>query len=679
VNPKLIRKKVAKIFRLGRYDRARGGIIRVCGKIFSTFLLASITFSLLGRVDSLSAQTTPPALPSLRAVNEAWKKEKKTGEEIWKAAKELFRKGEWEKGQGELEKLYQWKLNQGIRNHYHYAAALVRESQKAIQEGKTTALPGLLNYAEKMAPDFAQIRYARACWLWSQNFPSFVNISKAVWIWIQSFPLFLHNLEEALPQSANLMLWILSSFLLTLAIFSFVLFFKYHPFLLHHLKHLIRIGKDSKSIALLSFFLLLTPLSLGLGWMWFFALWLLVFWIYGSRADRTITLFFLAFLFLLPTGVRIYSSFLVSLTDNGTLDIVRANTGVVNEELHQKLLAMQKKEPQDPDILQAIGLIEKRMGRFMEAEQRFLQSVKLESHASAAFNNLGNIYLISNRTDEAVAAYQKAIKLEPAKTESYYNLGQAYLSNLLLNEAESEFRRARELGPQLTSFYTSISTRNPNRIAIDQTIELSRIWKRVFAANPEREKFAEAYWQVLWGRVPLKYGEGVAAALLLILLMIHVTTRGKVLIRNCENCGGLICSRCTRSMVIGNQCSRCVKAFAASTSTEPQVVNQKRAEIAKYRERKNSFIRWFSLILPGGGHLWRDDSREGVVYLFIFLLFLMKIIWWRGFIPSPVLLENSFDHLWMGMTIMLFLIYYGFVQYRIRICLRERKYNFGST
>ena len=668
-----------KIFRLGPYYRARGGIFRVCGKIFSTLLLACITLSLLGRVDSLSAQTTPPALPSLRAVDETWKKEKKAGEEIWRASKELFRKGEWEKGQGELEKLYQWKLNQGIRNHYYYAAALVRETQKATQEGKTAAIPGLLDYAEKMAPDFAQITYARAYWLWSQNFPSFLNISKAVWIWVQSFSFYLINLEEALPQLANLLLWILSSFLLTLAIFSFVLLFKYHSFFSHHLKHLIRTGKDGKSIAVLSFFLLLTPLILGVGWMWLSAIWLLVFWIYGSRADRTITMFFLVFLLLLPTGVRIYSSFLVSLTDNGILDIVRANTGVVNEELHRKLIAMQKKEPQDPDILQAIGLIEKRMGKFMEAEQRFLQAVKSEPHASAAFNNLGNIYLISNRTDKAVEAYQKAIKLEPTKTESYYNLGQAYLLNLLLNEAESEFRRAHELRPQLTSFYTSISSRNPNRIAIDQTIELSRVWKRVFAATPERERLAEAFWQVLWGRVPLKYGEGAAAALLLMLLMVQVATRGKVLIRNCENCGALICSRCTRSMVIGNQCSQCVKAFSASTSTEPEVVNQKRAKMAKYRWRKNSFTRWFSLILPGGGHLWRDDSREGIVYLFIFILFLLKIIWWRGFIPSPVLLENSFDLLWMAMTIILFLIYYGFVQYRIRIRSRERRYNFGST
>ena len=164
----------------------------------------------------------------------------------------------------------------------------------------------------------------------------------------------------------------------------------------------------------------------------------------------------------------------------------------------------------------------------------------------------------------------------------------------------------------------------------------------------------------------------------MILFMVHLTTRGKVLIRNCENCGGLICSRCVRSMVIGNQCSQCVKAFTTTTAAEPEAASQKRAEVAKYRWRKNTFLRLFSLILPGGGHLWRDDSKEGIIYLFIFASFGMKILWWRGFIPSPLVSEMPIHLLWVAVTIGLFLLYYGFVQYRIRVRSRERIYHFGS-
>jgi tetratricopeptide (TPR) repeat protein len=459
-----------------------------------------------------------------------------------------------------------------------------------------------------------------------------------------------------------------------MAIFSCLLFIKYHSFFTHHLKDAIRLEKGGKVMGVLSFLFLLTPLLLDAGWIWLLVLWLFVFWIYGNRTDRAVIVAFMIALLLLPSAVRVYSSFVVSLSGNGILDISRANTGVFNAELHHKLLAMLKKNPQDPDVLQAIGLVEKRTGKFKEAEQRFLQWAQIEPQAAAAFNNLGNIYLASNRTDQAVEAYQKAIQLEPTKTESYYNLGQAYLLNLLLNEAESEMRRAREIRPQLISFYTSISSRNPNRMAIDQTIDLPRIWKRVFTATPAQEEIGGHFWRILWGRVPLKYGEATTAALLVLLLIFHAVTRGKVLIRKCEKCGRLICSRCTRSMVIGNQCSSCVNAFTAHASADPQIVKQKRAEVAKYQDRKKSFIQQLSCLLPGGGHIWRGDSRMGVFYLFIFILFLMKLILWSGWIPSPVVLDVSFDLLWVIIFSALFLIFYGFVQYHVQIRSKERKF-----
>ena len=89
----------------------------------------------------------------------------------------------------------------------------------------------------------------------------------------------------------------------------------------------------------------------------------------------------------------------------------------------------------------------------------------------------------------------------------YYNLGQAYLLKLRMKEAEEEFQRAKSLQPQLISYHTSISSRNPNRLVIDRTIDPSRIWGRILAPTPERDQVAQGLWGVLWGGVPLEYGE----------------------------------------------------------------------------------------------------------------------------------------------------------------------------
>ena len=633
-------------------------------RIVLTLVLAAILVS-VWRGLPIWAQAPSSNSTASGAVSEMEKKGPEAAEKIWLLHRELLKQGKWEKSQRELEQLYQWKLNQGIRNHYYFALALIRESQHMGREGKAEAIPTLLNYAEKMAPDFSQVANARARWLWSQNSLSLAWATRAVWHWLRGLLLSFYNLEEALPHLANVTLWILLSFLITLLIFSFSMLFRYYSFFSHHLKHLLQVEINAKILGALSIFLLFLPFILGLGWMWLFILWLLVFWIYGSPSDRTVIATLLLILVFLPTGIRFHSSFLVSLTSNGIPEITRANTGEWSAELYQHLLELKEINPQDPALLQTVGLVEKRMGKFEEAEQNYRQWAQLEPNSSEVFNNLGNVYLASNRLSQAVEAYQKAIQLGPSKAVAHYNLGQAYLMNLLLNEAEAEFQKAKELKPQLISYYTRISSRNANRMVIDQPIEPAQLWKRVFVDTPEREKNARVLWGLLSNGVPLEYGELTMAAILALLMLLQISTRNKPLLRNCERCGRLICSRCTRSMVIGNRCSQCINTLTAGASADPHGVEQKRAEMAKYQERQYSLPQWFSMILPGVGHLLRDRSKEGILYIFIFILFLTKIFLWQEWVPSPLGLFAWPSLQWIFVTAFLFLVYYGFVQYRL--------------
>ena len=592
-------------------------------------------------------------------------KAEEDAEKIWHLHREHLKKGDWPKSQGELEKLYQWKLDQGIPDHYPYALALIRESQDIAREGDPEAIPDLLNFAEKMAPDFSQVSFARARWLWSQNPFSLDKAGKAVWHWYQGVLRSFYNFEEALPQLANLTFWILLSFLITFGAFSFSLMVKYFFFFVHELKHLVRLEIAPKALGALSLLILFSPFFLGVGWMWLFILWLLIFGGVRHRPDRAVSIFLLAVLLLLAPAIRLYSSLLTSFTENGVPEIIRANTGVWSADLHRKLVALKEINPRDPDILQALGLAEKRMGKFPQAEQNILQWAKLQPHASEPYNNLGNIYLVTNQTTQAVAAYKKALAARTSKAESHYNLGQAYLLNFQLSEAEDEFRRARELKPQLISYYTSISSRNPNRMVIDQTIEPLRLWERVFFNNPERERISKGFWEFLWNGVPLQYGEVTVAVILGLLLLVQIFTRNSPPIRICERCGHLICSRCTRSMVMGKHCSQCVTALSGSRSADPQVVKQKKAEISRYQSRRKSLPRWCSLILPGVGHLLVGRAKEGTIYLFLLILFITKIILWQEWVPSPWGLVTRPSLPWIVVAAFLFSLYYGLVQYRM--------------
>ena len=650
------------------------------GRFFLLFLLIFVVLLSFPLAISSRAQALPSSPIQPPWSFEIEKKQKEAGGKIWAAHRNFLTKGVRGKSQEELEKLYQWKLDQGIRNHSPLAAALIRESQNLERGGKNEGVGGLLSYAEKMAPDFSPIAYARARWIWSQRPFAFNNILKALWLGLNGFVHSFYDLDATLHQLANLTVWILFSFVVTFAAFAVYLLLRYYSFFCHHLKHLVRVEVHPRILGLLCVFFLLLPFFLGLGWMWLFALWLLVFWGYASRSDRTGIMALFLMLLLLPTGIRMYASLQSSMTDNGVPEVIRANTGVWSANLHRQLLTLHLNDPKDTDLLQAVGLIEKRMGKFKEAERHFLQWVELDPKSSGALLNLGNVYLATNRVENAVESYQKATQLDPSRTESYYNLGQAYLLNLLLQEADSEFRRARELRPQLISFYTSISSRNPNRMAIDQTIEPSRLWRRILADTPDREEVASGMWGMLWNKIPLKYGELMGAALLALLILLHWITKERPLIHKCEWCGQLICSRCTRSVVSGNQCSQCIKAFSTRTLADPQAVIHKKAQVARYQEKHRILPTRISLLLPGSGHLLRDRTLEGLVYLFIFILLMSKIFWWRGWVPSPMGMEASLDFLWGIVFGLIFLGYYGLVQYRIiRLRSKGGKFNFKAA
>jgi tetratricopeptide (TPR) repeat protein len=600
-------------------------------------------------------------------------------EKAWFAHREFLDRGDWEKSRAELEKVYQWKLDQGVRNHYAYAMALIRESQKAAEREIGVVASELLTYAERMAPDFSEVYRARAGWVGSQALGSFGNATQSIRSWFQGIFLSFSNQDEALPRLANLTFWVLVSFFLTFAGFSISRFFRHYFFFTHHLRHLIRLRISSIPMMFLSFLLLFSPLFLDLGWMWLFALWLLVFWTYGGRADRVATLLLLGLLLLLPAGVRFHASLFHSLTGNGIPEILRANTGAWNDELYQKLLQMNKENPRDSDVLMAVGLVEKRMGKYAEAEQRFSQGTQL-APASSAFNNLGNVFLVTNRLDLAMEAYQQAARLDSSRAETYYNLGQAYLLKLRMKEAEAQFQRAKGLHPPKISYHTSIASKNPNRVVMDQTLDPIRVWKRVLIPNPESDIIAQSLWIFLWGGIPLEYGEMAMAALLGLLALIHLGSRRISIIRHCERCGGLICPLCTTFRGSGTQCIPCQNAFAANTTADPDVVRKKRAEVARYQTSVHVLPQRLSWFLPGMGHLMRGRSIEGIVYLFLFILLGTRLMGWEGWIPHPLGLTASLSIPWLAVILLLLLLIYGFVQYRMKcIRLQEVRSNFRRT
>jgi tetratricopeptide (TPR) repeat protein len=676
---KLIREEAKKKLPPIRRQVLNSRLFSSSGRFLSHFLFAPIALGLLSLalMPAASYAAAPVFHPAkLAGTAEQWQ----AAEKIWKAYQSFAQNGNWEKSREELEKIYQWKLNQGILNHYPFSMALIRQSQRIQKNGKSEEASVLLDYAAKMAPDYSQVPMAQAQRLWSQKPFNGERFLEGLWYWVQGQMLLFTNFEEALPQIADLTFWILLSLLITLAAFAFYLLVRFQGYFAHHLTHITRLDLSPIPFAFLSLLIVFSPFFLGLGWMFLFVFWLLIFSVYGGRSHQVGTVLLFVFLLLLPSGLRFYSSMVVAITGKGIPEIAQANRGIWNADLHEKLLTIWKANPRDPDVLQALGLVEKRMGRFSEAEGRYTQWLQLEPGSAAAWNNLGNLYLATNRVDQAMETYLKAIHLAPSRSEAFLNLGQAYLMKLRLKEAEAEFDRAKRLKPRYLSYFTSISSRDPNRMAIDRTIEPRELWRRVFKRSPAEERIAQDFWHVLWLRVPLQDGERIGIGLIVLLGLLLWLNRRAPLIRNCDRCGRVFCSRCTRSAVMGNQCLQCLHAFTGKTPNHPKELKRKREQMARVKARRQSLPEKVSLILPGIGHMLRGHVIEGLAYLFILVLFVTKVVFWQGWVPNPLIVGRQNPLPWAGLIAILFGLYYIFVQVRLhRIRSKGGKYYFRTA
>jgi tetratricopeptide (TPR) repeat protein len=60
---------------------------------------------------------------------------------------------------------------------------------------------------------------------------------------------------------------------------------------------------------------------------------------------------------------------------------------------------------------------------YADAETLFQTVIKKNPVCWMAYNNLGNIFSLTNKTDIAVSNYQKSLEIKPDYGEAHYNLG----------------------------------------------------------------------------------------------------------------------------------------------------------------------------------------------------------------------------------------------------------------
>jgi tetratricopeptide (TPR) repeat protein len=103
--------------------------------------------------------------------------------------------------------------------------------------------------------------------------------------------------------------------------------------------------------------------------------------------------------------------------------------------------------PKTPYLHYAYGNALMSLSRFDEAEQQFLEEMKISPDSALPYMYLAYVQLRTKKFQEALPTSQAAVRLAPNAFPAHYLLGRTYLELAEIPEAIKELEAARRLGP----------------------------------------------------------------------------------------------------------------------------------------------------------------------------------------------------------------------------------------
>ncbi len=533
----------------------------------------------------------------------------------------------------ELDQLYQLKLDKGIRNLPILSYFLIKEVEQASKRRDFNRAVELANSSIKFSPDLPQPYFALAKSLWRQNYFQLDNILSA---FFEGQMAQFRHYPSSLNYFYDIFYLLSNAILLTFMIFGIVVVSKYLPLYSYDVRKHISQELSSLPILILKILLFLIPFFLRLDMLWAFLFWSILLLGYVTKRERQFLLVFLIFLAYLPFFLRSTSSFMDSPSSEITLRIHQANHEDWDRTTREKLDAWLLDHPNDAEVLFTLGLVEKREGRYPQAEEFYKKAIQQDPKFSEALSNLGNVYLAQKQTQLAIDSFQQAVNLNPDKGAYYYNLYRAYSQESFFSRKKDEaLQKARQLAPLLVDYYTEIDSPHINRQTIDEILSTRKLLRRGVAHLIVKEGWLFWAFEGWFEKIPSRIPFLVPLVFLGFLIGISSYVQTKRFLSRCPICG--IASYRFYSGTSEKEfiCFNCQRIFVKKEKLHPMVTGRKSLQAKQFQNQNQLVVRILSLFFVGFGYLWKGRPVRGLIFLSLFFIFILRFIYWNGVIPAP--------------------------------------------
>ena len=585
----------------------------------------------------------------------------------WFQRKNTILTGEDRVGTDSLEAIYQAQLDRGMKNSPLLSLLLVRESLRALNRNETEEAKSLCEYAQKYAPDYPDVYFTMGKIYWSESKGQIITVLRE---YSKGMCAILRNFNILFFKSLNLVYFLSRALLLTFVTFAVVVGVKYFSIYLYDVKREFDLTPTGLLTSLARVFAFAVPLLLHIDALWTLLYWIILMWGYLAHREKQMVVVFLLVLVYVPFAQDQTAVFLDRSDPTRLMSLYQANYGNWDVDTERRLKTWSREDPEEAEILFTLGLLNKREGSYKEAEMYYREALRVDPDWSECISNLGNVYLITGRLEEAITEYKRAISLAPKKGSFYFNLHRAFSRESVLSSDKvgQALERANELDPRLVAFHTKIYSENDNRSIIDDVLSIGRLWNRGLDSFQEGSRLPESVLKAWMRRVSDTLSFACPALLLAVLLVfVLFSSRGNYR-KRCPMCGTPSVKFFARKIQGDKVCFGCNRMFVKKDSIDPKMKEKRMRQIEKYGRRKVVMQTVFSLIIPGGAHLWRDQSIKGAVFVFLTFVLVLKFVSWNGVIGAPMALGSS-PGFWtrLGFIVFFFLYYVAVLRSAFRI------------
>jgi hypothetical protein len=218
-------------------------------------------------------------------------------------------------------------------------------------------------------------------------------------------------------------------------------------------------------------------------------------------------------------------------------------------------------------------------------------------------NNLANVLVSRGETDAAIALYRAAIDADPENAAAPFNLSLVYTRQFEYRAASEAIARASALDFELVKNQQALGTADGVLPMADLWLAPATFWATILkpSGGPWTAVALPAVWN---GRVETSglWFAGLALITALGSVLVGLLWQRSIPLRECRNCGRVVCRRCSqrrRELALCPECAR-----QESLAESPEFARVLLARLRGRRLRGQHLIRHtLALLVPGYGLL----------------------------------------------------------------------------